>query len=113
MTAVDALVILVGLIAGYWAVSKLFFAVPKPRGEPGSDPTAPGGQAPPAWFETLQVAPSASEEEIRTAFKGMMSQYHPDKVASLGQELRDLANRKSQEITAAYRAGIAARGGTP
>lgn len=31
-----------------------------------------------------------------------MSQYHPDKVASLGPELRDLCERKTKEINTAY-----------
>jgi hypothetical protein len=32
------------------------------------------------------------------AYKAMIIQYHPDKVESLGQELRDLAEMKSKEI---------------
>jgi DnaJ-domain-containing protein 1 len=31
-----------------------------------------------------------------------MTEYHPDKVASLGPELRALAEKKSKEINAAY-----------
>jgi DnaJ like chaperone protein len=38
-----------------------------------------------------------------------MSQYHPDKVATLGQELQDLATQKSQQISAAYREALKAR----
>jgi preprotein translocase subunit Sec63 len=33
-----------------------------------------------------------------------MAEYHPDKVATLGVELRDLAEEKSKAITAAYAA---------
>ncbi|OGA46370.1 MAG: hypothetical protein A3F74_09410 [Betaproteobacteria bacterium RIFCSPLOWO2_12_FULL_62_58] len=29
--------------------------------------------------------------------------YHPDRVANLGKELRDLAERKAKEITEAFR----------
>lgn len=36
-----------------------------------------------------------------------MSQYHPDKVASLGPELRDLCERKTKEINTAYDQAIA------
>jgi DnaJ like chaperone protein len=31
-----------------------------------------------------------------------MAEYHPDKVAQLGEELRILAEAKSKEINAAY-----------
>ena len=40
----------------------------------------------------------------------LASQYHPDKVASLGPELRELAERKSREITQAYREVMRAHG---
>jgi DnaJ-domain-containing protein 1 len=39
-----------------------------------------------------------------------MSQYHPDKVASLGRELRELAESKSKEISVAYQEALVARG---
>jgi DnaJ-domain-containing protein 1 len=61
----------------------------------------------------LQVAPTASALEIRDAYKHLISKYHPDKVDSLGQELKDLADKKSQEITAAYQEGMRARGDPP
>jgi preprotein translocase subunit Sec63 len=43
----------------------------------------------------------------------LISKYHPDKVDSLGQELKDLAGQKSQQITAAYQEGMRARGEVP
>jgi DnaJ like chaperone protein len=58
----------------------------------------------------LQVAPTASAEEIRAAYRQLISQYHPDKVETLGADIRDLARRKSQEITVAYESGLKARG---
>jgi DnaJ like chaperone protein len=106
----EAAVIVFGLFAGYWVVSKLFFRSPNPREDVRAGRPVPPAPATPPWHETLQVPASASEQQIRDAYKGLMSQYHPDKVESLGQELKDLANRKSQEINAAYRAGLAARG---
>jgi len=44
----------------------------------------------------------ASPEEIRRAYYALIAQYHPDKVAQLGPELRDLASEKSKEINRAY-----------
>jgi hypothetical protein len=103
-------VILFGLFAGYWVVSKLFFGPPKVDG--GAHPVSPP-DARPAWHEVLQLPPTASAAEIRDAYKHLISKYHPDKVDNLGQELKDLAGQKSQEITAAYREGMRARGEDP
>ena len=54
------------------------------------------------WWSVLGVSRSASEEDIKAAYRSLMHQYHPDKVAALGPELRELAERKSTEINAAY-----------
>lgn len=62
------------------------------------------------WFDILGVTPNSTADEIRSAYRQLMSQYHPDKVATLGQELRDLAERKSKEIAAAYAEAMRARG---
>jgi hypothetical protein len=111
MTLIELAVILIGLFAGYWVVSKLFFGSPKTNED--AKPAPPPGAPLPRWHEILQVGPSASEAEIRDAYKRMISLYHPDKVESLGPDLRTLALQKSQEITAAYREGMHARGAEP
>ena len=36
------------------------------------------------------------------AYRARMSEYHPDKVASLGPDIRALAEQKAKEINAAY-----------
>ncbi len=41
-------------------------------------------------------------ERIKIALRKRIRQYHPDRVATLGQELREVAHRKTQEITRAY-----------
>jgi DnaJ-domain-containing protein 1 len=110
MTLNEIAVILFGLFAGYWVVSKLLFRAPKPP--PQVSPPAPLDSQP-RWHDILQVSPSASGPEIRDAYKRMISKYHPDKVDSLGQELKDLAGQKSQEINAAYQEGMRARGEAP
>ncbi len=62
------------------------------------------------WHTVLGISPDATVDEIRQAYRALMGQYHPDKVATLGAELRDLAERKSKEINAAYEQGLRARG---
>jgi hypothetical protein len=110
MTLIEIAVIVFGVFAGYWVVSKLFFPPPKASAQINSAP-APG--ALPQWNDILQVSAAASAPEIRDAYKHLISKYHPDKVDSLGQELKDLAAQKSQAITAAYQEGMRARGEVP
>jgi DnaJ domain len=111
MTLLEFAVIVFGLFAGYWVVSKLFFPSPSARSVPKAGPTA--SAAAPAWNEVLQVSPDASPEAIRAAYQRMISQYHPDKVESLGQEIKDVAAAKSRDITVAYREAMKARGMEP
>jgi DnaJ like chaperone protein len=53
-------------------------------------------------YEILGIPSSASSEAIQAAYRARMSEYHPDKVAHLGEELRELAHRKALEIQQAY-----------
>ncbi|MEE3327569.1 MAG: DnaJ domain-containing protein [Myxococcota bacterium] len=50
----------------------------------------------------LGIDRSASAKEIQSAYRARMQEYHPDKVAHLGQELQALAHAKCQEIQRAY-----------
>jgi uncharacterized membrane protein YkvA (DUF1232 family) len=50
----------------------------------------------------LGVRGDASTEEITRAYREQMRRYHPDHVAHLGEELRQLAHRKTLEIQRAY-----------
>lgn len=51
----------------------------------------------------LGLQPGASPAEVKAAYRKLAKEYHPDKVASLGEELRDLASKKMKEINAAYK----------
>jgi hypothetical protein len=110
MTLVEIAVILFGLFAGYWVVSKLVFRSPKAPTQPAPPSKT---NTPPPWNDILEIAPSASAIEIRDAYKRLISKYHPDKVDSLGQELKNFAEHKSQEITAAYQEGMRGHGEIP
>jgi DnaJ-domain-containing protein 1 len=52
----------------------------------------------------LGVSRNASPDEIKAAYRQRMQEYHPDKVAHLGRDLRTLAERKAKEINEAYEA---------
>ncbi len=53
-------------------------------------------------FEILGVKPGARPEEIRSAYRRVVQEYHPDKVSHLGPELQELAKQKFIEIQEAY-----------
>ena len=53
-------------------------------------------------FEVLGVSENATQAEIHAAYQQLMQQYHPDLVAHMAKEIRDLAERRSKEINAAY-----------
>lgn len=56
----------------------------------------------------LGLQPGSSLAEVKAAYRELVAQYHPDKVAHLGPELRELAKRKTQQITEAYQVLVAA-----
>ena len=55
-------------------------------------------------YEILGVPQTATLEEIKRAYRDQSQQYHPDKVNHLGEELKEVANRKFKEINQAYQA---------
>jgi len=58
--------------------------------------------AEPSPFEVLGVSPSASDDEIHTAYQKLVREYHPDRVSGMGADLVELAERRTKEINAAY-----------
>ncbi|WP_366928182.1 FHA domain-containing protein [Corallococcus exiguus] len=56
----------------------------------------------PRYWEVLSIGVSSSLQDARAAYHRLIAQYHPDKVAHLGDELRELAARKCREINAAW-----------
>lgn len=55
-------------------------------------------------YAVLGVEASASDAEIKRAYRRLMSQHHPDKLVAKGlpEEMMQLAKEKTQEIKAAY-----------
>jgi alkanesulfonate monooxygenase SsuD/methylene tetrahydromethanopterin reductase-like flavin-dependent oxidoreductase (luciferase family) len=119
-------VIAAGLILGYWAVSKLFSDGPaatpsstEPAGPAGTNSSAGGdaaaanAAAQPAWAAILNVSADATSDEIRAAYEALLAKVQPDQLNALGADFRDLAERKSRELTQAYREAMQARGVEP
>jgi len=53
-------------------------------------------------FEVLGVSPTADAQEVKSAYRKLAMKYHPDKVAHLGEDFKELAHKKFLEIQKAY-----------
>lgn len=132
MTLLQIIIIVAGLFVGYRLVSYMLSPgtgdddkrTPPPRdsrhtadNERGRsqswtwhDTAAPPTAPLPAWYDTLGVAETASREQIEQAYRQQISQYHPDKVATLGEQIRRVAEARTKDINAAYDMAMKLRG---
>ena len=53
-------------------------------------------------YKVLQIEPSASNDEVKKAYRRMAMKYHPDKVAASGEEAKKSATEKFRKINEAY-----------
>lgn len=55
-------------------------------------------------YRALGVEPGASDDAVKTAYRRLMNQHHPDKQAARGlpESLREVAEERTREIRAAY-----------
>lgn len=113
MSGLELSVVGIGLFVGFIAVSALWPSKAQQKasqagqadGEPQAGQTKQQSQNE-TWYEVLQVSPSATQDQVKEAYKRLMSQYHPDKVAALGAELQRVATEMSKKINAAYKEGL-------
>lgn len=109
MTLVDIIVIAICLAVGYKFVSSMMARSDDP-GSGNRRPEPPNlFQRQPPWHDVLGVSSDATHEQIVSAYRARMSEYHPDKVANLGPDIRALAEQKAKEINAAYAEATAGR----
>ncbi len=53
-------------------------------------------------YEVLEISPSATDDEVKSAYRRMAMKHHPDKVATLGPEVQKAAAEKFRKIQEAY-----------
>ena len=61
-------------------------------------------------YRILGIEPGATDEEVKKAYRRMAVKYHPDKVATLGEDVQKAAEEKFKAISQAYEAICRERG---
>jgi DnaJ-domain-containing protein 1 len=85
---------LIGLVLGHlWDLGRAPKRTPpEPTGSvDGDDP-----------YRTLEVDPAADDAAIEGAYRRLIAQYHPDRVAGAAPEIQALAETRARAINTAY-----------
>lgn len=61
-------------------------------------------------YRILEIDPSATDDEVKKAYRKMAVKYHPDKVATLGEDVQKAAEEKFKAVSQAYEAICKERG---
>lgn len=57
---------------------------------------------PASAFAVLEIPTTATNDEVKKAYRRMAMKYHPDKVAQLGEEVQKAAGEKFKKVQQAY-----------
>ena len=55
-----------------------------------------------ASYKILEIEPTATDEEVKKAYRRMAMKYHPDKVSHLGEDFKKVAHEKFRKVQNAY-----------
>jgi hypothetical protein len=58
------------------------------------------------WFTILGVAPSATRDQVREAYKMRIKQSHPDRVQDMSPAIRKFAEAETKKLNAAYQQAL-------
>lgn len=53
-------------------------------------------------YKILEIEPSASDDDVKKAFRRMAMKYHPDKLSGLGDQVRKESEEKFRRVQQAY-----------
>jgi DnaJ like chaperone protein len=79
-------------ISGYIGISSNDFVSIKNMFVPETDSS----------YKILEIERSASNEEVKKAYRRMAMKYHPDKVSHLGEDYKKAADEKFKKVNEAY-----------
>jgi DnaJ like chaperone protein len=79
-------------ISGYIGISSADFMSIKNMFIPETDSS----------YKILEIDPSATNEEVKKAYRRMAMKYHPDKVSHLGEDFKKVADEKFKKVNEAY-----------
>lgn len=57
---------------------------------------------PSAAYEILEITNTATDDEVKKAYRRMAMKFHPDKVAQLGEDVQKAAGEKFKKVQEAY-----------
>lgn len=69
-----------------------------------------GGNSVDEAYKVLEIEPTATNDEVRAAYRRLALKHHPDKVAMLGEDIKKAAEEKFQSINSAKELIYKARG---
>jgi DnaJ domain len=61
-----------------------------------------------AWYDILEVSPSATLDEIKEVYKAKVKQSHPDRVHDMSPAFKRLAEAETKKLNVAYTEALAA-----
>ena len=53
-------------------------------------------------YKVLGVSSKSTDQDIKKAYRKMANKYHPDKIAHLGDDFKDIAQEKFKSVSEAY-----------
>jgi len=82
----------IDMIAGYLGISTSDFMSIKNMFVPETD----------SLYKIVEIDRSATDDEVKKAYRKMAMKYHPDKVSHLGEEFKKTADEKFRKVNEAY-----------